>query len=46
LAARAARWKRRTRAAGYFEVDDTKCKDGHYGIKLNNAFKIISITRD
>jgi hypothetical protein len=32
--------------SGYFEVDDAKCKDGQYDIKLDKDFKIISMTRD
>ena len=31
---------------GVFEVDDAKCKDGQYDIKLDKEFKVISITRD
>jgi hypothetical protein len=29
-----------------FEVDDAKCKDGEYDIKLNEDFKIIIMLRD
>jgi hypothetical protein len=32
--------------SGYFEVDDAKCKDGQYDIKLDKDFKLISMTRD
>jgi hypothetical protein len=32
--------------SGIFEVDDAKCKDGQYDIKLDKDFKIISMTRD
>ena len=32
--------------SGNFEVDDAKCKDGQYDIKLDKDFKIISMTRD
>ena len=31
---------------GYFEVDDAKCKDGQYDIKLDRDFKLVSMTRD
>ena len=33
-------------ATGVFEVDDAKCHDGQYDIKLDKDFKMISITRD
>jgi hypothetical protein len=29
-----------------FEVDDAKCKDGEYDIKLDKDFKIIIMLRD
>lgn len=35
-----------TQGSGYFEVDDAKCKDGQFDIKLDKDFKIISMTRD
>jgi hypothetical protein len=35
-----------TEATGIFEVDDAKCKDGQYDIKLDKEFKVIVITRD
>jgi hypothetical protein len=35
-----------TEGTGVYEVDDAKCKDGQYDIKLDKDFKIISITRD
>ena len=35
-----------TEATGLFEVDDAKCKDGQYDIKLDKNLKVISITRD
>jgi hypothetical protein len=38
--------EKETEGSGYFEVDDAKCKDGQYDIKLDKDFKIISITRD
>lgn len=38
--------EKETEASGYFEVDDAKCKDGQYDIKLDKDFKMISMTRD
>jgi hypothetical protein len=35
-----------TEATGVYEVDDAKCKDGQYDIKLDKDFKVIVITRD
>jgi hypothetical protein len=35
-----------TEGTGVYEVDDAKCHDGQYDIKLDNEFKVISITRD
>jgi hypothetical protein len=35
-----------TEATGVYEVDDAKCTDGQYDIKLDKDFKVISITRD
>jgi len=35
-----------TEATGVFEVDDAKCKDGQYDIKLDKDFKVMVITRD
>jgi hypothetical protein len=35
-----------TEAMGVYEVDDAKCKDGQYDIKLDKDFKVIAITRD
>ena len=35
-----------TEGTGVYEVDDAKCKDGQYDIKLDKDFKVISITRD
>jgi hypothetical protein len=32
--------------SGIFEVEDAKCKDGQYDIKLDQDFKVISVTRD
>ncbi len=32
--------------SGIFELDDVKCKDGQYDVKLGADFKIQSITRD
>jgi hypothetical protein len=33
-------------SSGYFEVDDAKCRDGQYDIKLDKDFKVIVMTRD
>jgi hypothetical protein len=33
-------------ATGVYEVDDAKCSDGQYDIKLDKDFRVISITRD
>jgi hypothetical protein len=38
--------EKETEASGYFEVDDVKCKDGQYDIKLDKDFKVMAITRD
>jgi hypothetical protein len=35
-----------TEGTSVYEVDDAKCKDGQYDIKLDKDFKVISITRD
>ena len=35
-----------TEGTSIYEVDDAKCKDGQYGIKLDKEFKVISVTRD
>lgn len=38
--------EKETEGSGYFEVDDAKCRDGQYDIKLDKDFKVISMTRD
>jgi hypothetical protein len=38
--------EKETEASGYFEVDDAKCKDGQYDVKLDKDFKMIAMTRD
>ena len=38
--------EKETEGSGYFEVDDAKCKDGQYDIKLDKDFKMIAMTRD
>lgn len=38
--------EKETEGSGYFEVDDAKCKDGQYDIKLDKDFKVTSMTRD
>jgi hypothetical protein len=39
-------YEKESEATGVFEVDDSKCKGAQYDIKLDGAFKVISITRD
>ena len=38
--------ERETEGSGYFEVDDAKCRDGQYDIKLDKDFKVTVMTRD
>jgi len=38
--------EKETEDSGCFEVDDAKCKDGQYDIKLDKDFKMIAMTRD
>jgi hypothetical protein len=38
--------EKETEGSGYFEVDDAKCRDGQYDIKLDKDFKLIAMTRD
>ena len=38
--------EKESEASGYFEIDDAKCKDGQYDIKLDKDFKLIAMTRD
>ncbi len=39
--------EKETEGTGVFELNDTKCADGsNYDIKLDNTFKVISITAD
>ena len=38
--------EKETEGSGYFEVDDAKCRDGQYDIKLDKDFKMIVMTRD
>jgi hypothetical protein len=38
--------EKETEATGVYEVDDAKCKDGQYDIKLDKDFKVIVLTRD
>jgi hypothetical protein len=39
-------YEKESEATSVFEVDDTKCKGMQYDIKLDSAFKVISVTRD
>jgi hypothetical protein len=39
--------EKETEGTGVFELNDAKCKDGNqYDLKLDKAFKVISITAD
>ena len=38
--------EKETEGTGVYEVDDAKCKDGQYDIKLDRDFKVINIDRD
>jgi len=39
--------EKETEATGVLELNDTKCADGaNYDIKMDKAFKVISITAD
>ncbi len=39
--------EKESEATGVFELNDTKCADGaNYDIKMDKAFKVISITAD
>ena len=35
-----------TEGTSVYEVDDAKCKDGQYDIKLDKDFKVLIISRD
>ena len=35
-----------TEGTGVYEIDDGKCRDGQYDIKLDKEFKVIVMTRD
>lgn len=38
--------EKETEGSGYFEVDDAKCRDSQFDIKLDKDFKLIAMTRD
>ncbi len=38
--------EKESEASGYFEVDDAKCKDGQFDIKLDKDFKLLNMSRD
>lgn len=38
--------EKETEANGVFEVDDAKCKGAQYDLKLDSAYKVISVTAD
>jgi hypothetical protein len=35
-----------TEGTSVYEIDDAKCKDGQYDIKLDKDFKVLVISRD
>ena len=37
--------EKESEATGVFEIDDAKCKDGQFDIKLDKDFKLMSMTR-
>jgi hypothetical protein len=39
-------FEKETEATGVFEVDDAKCKGAQYDLKLDSAYKVISVTAD
>jgi len=39
-------YEKESEATSVFEVDDAKCKGSQYDVKLDSAFKVISLTRD
>ena len=39
-------FEKETEATGMFEVDDAKCKGAQYDLKLDSAYKVISVTAD
>jgi hypothetical protein len=39
-------YEKESEATGVYEIDDAKCRGMQYDIKLDSAFKIISVTRD
>ena len=39
-------YEKESEATSVFEIDDAKCKGAQYDVKLDSAFKVISITRD
>jgi hypothetical protein len=34
-----------TEGTGVYEVDDARCRDGQYDIKLDKDFRVLAITR-
>ncbi len=39
-------YEKESEATGVYEIDDAKCKGMQYDLKLDSAFKVISVTRD
>jgi hypothetical protein len=38
--------EKETEGSGLYEVDDAKCRDGQYDVKLDKDFKVLVMTRD
>ena len=38
--------ERETERSSVFEIDDAKCRDGQFDIKLDKDFKLVVMTRD
>jgi hypothetical protein len=38
--------EKETEGSSVFEIDDAKCRDGQFDIKLDKDFKLIVMTRD
>ncbi len=38
--------EKESEGSGYFEVDDAKCKNGQFDIKLDKDFNVITMSRD
>lgn len=38
--------EKESEASGYYEIDDAKCKDGQYDVKLDKNFKLLIMSAD